>query len=144
MLDIPASRLSSNRIGMSKCAPNNGMGSRYRESDRNDATIFTLLEPAFIALDVPASVISTAQVFIRSMHFTLHSIYFLPANPHDPGPQDRLNQLLHLSVSLIIFIIAVSVNTSSITFPTITKFATYDYSLITPRSPQCIYVLCFL
>jgi hypothetical protein len=148
MLDMPALRLSSNCIGISKCAPNYSIGNSYRTFDRNGITLISTLLDDTTTLDVPnrtllepasTSEVSTAQAFLTSF-----SLDFLPANPHDPGPQDCRNIALRLSVSLIILIIGASINALSITFLTIAKFATYDYFLITPRSPQCIYVLCFL
>jgi hypothetical protein len=151
MLDMPALRLSSCCIGISKCAPNysrNGVTSNLRiildDTTTLDAPKRTLLEPAPTALDVPAPPILTAQAFLRLLHSTPPSLDFLPANPHDPGPQDSLNQVLRFSLSFYVFIIAISINAPSIAFSTIAKFATYDYLLIPPRTPQFIYVLCFL
>jgi hypothetical protein len=151
MLDMPALRLSSCCIGLSKCAPNysrncatSNLRSILDDTTTLDAPKRTLLEPAPTALDVPATPILTAQAVLRLLHSTPPSLDFLLANPHDPGPQDSLNKVLRFSLSLYVFIIAISINAPSLAFSTTAKFATYDYLLIPPRSPQCIYVLCFL
>jgi hypothetical protein len=76
-----------------------------------------------------------------------------PTNPHDPGPKAggprasrislwSVNSLLPLQYPSIIIVACLI--TSSITFSTISQFATNDHLCIPPRSPQCLYVMCFL
>ena len=76
-----------------------------------------------------------------------------PTNPHDPGPKVggprasrtslwSVNSLLPLQYPSIIIVACLI--TSSITFSTISQFATNDHLCIPPRSPQFLYVMCFM
>ena len=110
-------------------------------------------------LEVPAPDTQLMAVFRTSIATEVKPlqppcfIAFEPSNPHDPGPKvggSRVSSTLHRRVVLPLLpsypsiIISAFLITSSITFSTITQFATHDYLCIPARSPQCLYVMCCL
>jgi len=139
-----------------------------------DVPVLTLLDTPALLLTTPdlpeAAVHFTRSIFEP---FNAHGFTALkPSNPHDPGPStaaaDQIRRLTYLApfsssinaAPLSTFSLIASRPTNpydpgpsaavtdkitafSIT-PSITQFATHDYSRIPPRSPQCLFVMCFL